>query len=66
MKLPATTKAGQRMRLAGKGLPGKVPGDQYVVIKLVMPQTLSAKARELLDELASETNFDPRKDLTGA
>ena len=66
MKLPATTKAGQRMRLAGKGLPGKVPGDQYVVIKLVMPQTLSTRARELLDELASETSFDPREDLTGA
>jgi len=66
MKLPATTKAGQRMRLTGKGLPGKEPGDQYVVIKLVMPQTLSVRARELLDELASETNFDPRKDLTGA
>ncbi|MCJ7558714.1 MAG: DnaJ domain-containing protein [Gammaproteobacteria bacterium] len=66
MKLPATTKAGQRMRLTGKGLPGKEPGDQYVVIKLVMPQTLSARALELLDELASETNFDPRKDLTGA
>jgi curved DNA-binding protein len=66
MKLPANSKSGQRMRLAGKGLPGKVPGDQYVVIKLVMPETLSARARELLDELASETNFDPRKDLNKA
>ncbi len=63
MKLPGNSKAGQRMRLTGKGLPGKVPGDQYVILKLVMPETLSARARELLDELAIETNFDPRKDL---
>jgi curved DNA-binding protein len=63
MKLPASTRAGQRMRLAGKGLPGRVPGDQYVIIKLVMPEELSPRARELLDELASETDFDPRKAL---
>jgi curved DNA-binding protein len=64
MKLPASTRAGQRMRLTGKGLPGKVPGDQYVVIRLVMPEDLSPRARELLDELAAETRFDPRKTLT--
>lgn len=63
MKLPANARSGQKMRLAGQGLPGAVPGDQYVVIKLVMPSELSDRARELLNELASETGFDPRADL---
>jgi curved DNA-binding protein len=63
MKLPANAKSGQKMRLTGKGLPGTVPGDQYVVIKVVMPSELSDKARELLNELAEETGFDPRADL---
>ena len=63
MKLPANARSGQKMRLTGKGLPGTVPGDQYVVIKVVMPSELSDKARELLNELAEETGFDPRADL---
>lgn len=63
MKLPGNARPGQKLRLTGKGLPGAVPGDQYVVIKLVMPSELSPRARELLDELAEETGFNPRADL---
>ena len=63
MKLPANARSGQKMRLTGKGLPGTVPGDQYVLIKVVMPSELSERARELLNELAEETGYDPRADL---
>ena len=33
MKLPAGARAGQKLRLRGRGLPGPTPGDQYVVLE---------------------------------
>ena len=37
MQIPAGSQAGQKLRLRGRGLPGKPPGDQYVQLKIVLP-----------------------------
>ena len=37
LRIPPNAKAGQKMRLKGRGLPGATPGDQYVVLKIVLP-----------------------------
>jgi curved DNA-binding protein len=62
MKLPAGARAGQRLRLRGRGLPGPTPGDQYVVLKIVLPPD-SPKAREFFARMKRELSFDPRADL---
>ncbi len=63
LRIPANAKAGQRLRLKGRGLPGPTPGDQYVVLKIVLPAADSAKARELYERMQRELPFDPRAEL---
>ena len=62
MKLPAGSRAGQRLRLRGRGLPGPTPGDQYVVLKIVLPPD-SPRAREFFVRMKQELPFDPRAEL---
>ena len=59
MKLPAGARAGQRLRLRGRGLPGPTPGDQYVTLAIVLPPD-SAQAREFFARMKRELPFDPR------
>lgn len=63
LRIPANAKAGQRMRLKGRGLPGATAGDQYVVLKIVLPPADTARARELYEEMQRELPFDPRAEL---
>ncbi len=62
VKVPAGTSSGKRLRLRGRGLPnprGK-PGDLYAEAMIMVPPRLSRAQRRLFEELAAESNFDPR------
>lgn len=61
--IPHGTSSGRRLRLRGKGLPkrGGERGDLYVEVKIAVPAELTARERELFEELASVSKFDPRK-----
>jgi curved DNA-binding protein len=48
--VPPGTRAGTRLRLRGQGLGG---GDFHLVVRLVLPEPLTERQRELLRELAS-------------
>jgi curved DNA-binding protein len=63
MKLPAGSKSGQKLRLAGKGLPkpGGGAGDLYAVIAIALPPSLPEPERKLYEELRATSRFDPRK-----
>jgi len=63
MSIPANSQAGRKLRLAGKGLAGATPGDLYVVLQVVVPATPTARERELLAQLAQESQFNPRAGL---
>ena len=63
MKLPAGARSGQKLRLRGRGLPGPVPGDQYVTLDIVLPPD-SPRARELFAQMKRELPFDPRARLS--
>nr|XP_061806110.1 curved DNA-binding protein-like [Nerophis lumbriciformis] len=65
LRVPEGTSSGQKLRLRGQGLPLKpgrdgTPGDLYVTVKIVVPKNLSAKERELFEQLATDSGFDPR------
>jgi curved DNA-binding protein len=62
MKLPVGARAGQRLRLRGRGLPGPTPGDQYVTLVIALPPD-SPQAREFFARMKQELPFDPRADL---
>ncbi len=54
IQIPPGTRSGQRMRLAGKGVPGargRTAGNLYAVIQIHPPKKLDKRSRELLEEL---------------
>jgi DnaJ-class molecular chaperone len=54
LKVPAETANGQRIRLAGQGMPklnGAARGDLYAEITVQLPKQLSAREKELYGEL---------------
>jgi curved DNA-binding protein len=63
LRIPPNAKAGQKLRLKGRGLPGSTPGDQYVHLKIALPPSDSPKAKELYEQMHKELDFDPRAEL---
>jgi curved DNA-binding protein len=63
LKVPAGTRGGQRLRLAGRGLPNPhgAAGDLYAIVEIAMPPELSDRERALLRELAKASSYDPRQ-----
>ena len=68
MRLPAGSKGGQKLRLAGKGLPkpGGSAGDLYASIEIAVPGTLTEREKKLYEELREASKFDPRRRFSGA
>ena len=62
LRIPPNAKAGQKLRLKGRGLPAATPGDQYVVIKIVTPPADTLEARAFYERMQKELPFDPRAD----
>ncbi len=68
IKVPAGSRSGQKLRLAGKGLPrpGGGAGDFYCVLQVAAPGSLSERERALYEELARISRFNPREHFGGA
>jgi len=58
VKVPPGSSSGRRLRLRGQGMPG---GDLYATVSIKVPKTLSKKERNLFEELAKVSNFNPRE-----
>lgn len=63
VKVPAGSSSGRRLRLRGEGMPGPGgrKGDLYASVRIVVPKTLQKRERELFEELAAVSRFDPRR-----
>ena len=62
VKVPHGTSSGRRLRLRGRGLPrprGK-PGDLYAEARIMVPPRPSDQERQLFEQLAAVSGFDPR------
>jgi DnaJ-class molecular chaperone len=65
-RVPPGIQSGQSLRLAGLGVPhlrGGGTGDLYARIKVAVPKNLSARERELIEELKELRQEDPRARL---
>ena len=62
IKVPAGIQSGKKVRLRGKGLTAQngQKGHLYAVIMIEVPRKLGSKERELFQELARTSSFDPR------
>ena len=63
VKVPAGSSTGRRLRLRGQGLPNPRggAGDLYAEVRVVVPPRLEPRERELFEELARTSTFDPRR-----
>ena len=66
LTVPAGSAAGRKLRLKGRGLPGKTPGDLYAVLGIVVPTADSDTSRAAYEALAQTfPHFEPRLHLRG-
>jgi curved DNA-binding protein len=63
LRIPQGSQSGSKLRLRGRGLPNDPPGDQYAVLKVVLPQANTPEARELYQQMQRTMSFNPRADL---
>ena len=63
LKIPEGAKAGSKMRLKGRGLPGSTPGDQYVVLKVVTPVATTDEQRAFYQQMQELFAWDPRQSM---
>ncbi|MFI5821833.1 DnaJ C-terminal domain-containing protein [Streptomyces rishiriensis] len=61
--VPAGSSSGRRLRLRGEGMPNPrgANGDLYAELRIMVPPTLGDRERELFEELAATSSFDPRR-----
>ncbi|MEX1034232.1 MAG: curved DNA-binding protein [Cellvibrionaceae bacterium] len=61
LTIPANSQSGQRLRIKGRGLPGKLSqGDLHAVLNVVMPPSVTEEANSLWRQLADKAKFEPR------
>lgn len=60
VSIPPGTSSGKRICLRGVGIAG---GNQYLVIRVVVPPTMSEESRKLLEQWVRQTPYDPRADV---
>lgn len=63
MKIPPDSQTGRKLRIKGKGLPGKTPGDEYVMLRVVLPESNSSEAKRIYQEMADKLAFNPRQHM---
>jgi curved DNA-binding protein len=63
LRVPPNSQAGRRLRLKGKGLPGRLAGDLYAVLAIALPPADSAAAHQAYRAMASAFDFNPRAAL---
>lgn len=58
--VPAGSQTGRKLRLRGRGIPGKEAGDLYLLLEVALPPATTDKAKELYQQMARELAFNPR------
>ena len=63
LTVPAGSSSGRKLRLRGRGLPNPkgAPGNLYAEVRIMVPRRLKEREKSLFEELARESDFDPRR-----
>ncbi|MBI5448433.1 MAG: DnaJ domain-containing protein [Gammaproteobacteria bacterium] len=61
VKIPENIQSGKKLRLKGRGIPAKTPGDQYLVLEIMIPPAQNESARAFYQKMATELPFNPRQ-----
>jgi len=65
LKVPPGTRAGQELRLTGRGMKRGtgVAGHLHAVVRIDVPTVVDDKQKALYEQLAETSNFNPRAQL---
>jgi curved DNA-binding protein len=64
LKIPAGSIEGRKLRLKGRGIPARTPGDFYFVLKIALPPADNDAAQAFYRKMATEfKSFNPRAKL---
>jgi curved DNA-binding protein len=64
VRVPRGSSTGRKLRLRGQGFPGPrgEHGNLYATVKVMVPDQPTEHERELFEQLAAASSFDPRKE----
>jgi curved DNA-binding protein len=65
LKIPPNSKQGSKLRLKGRGLPTREPGDFFVMLQIVLPQADTEAAKAVYRNMHEQLDFNPRQSLEG-
>lgn len=60
LKIPPGAGSGKKMRIKGKGLPGKANGNQVVTLQIVTPPAETDEEKEFYDIMSKKFDWKPR------
>ena len=60
VKLPEGSQSGRQLRLKGKGIPAKEPGNLYLILQVVLPPANTEAAKAVYRQMAESMAFNPR------
>jgi curved DNA-binding protein len=63
LKIPSGSSGGRKLRLKGRGIPARPPGDLYVVVQIALPPAQSEAAKAAYREFQKALGFNPRSRL---
>lgn len=61
LNIPANSAPGHKLRLKGRGLPGTPPGNQYVVLEVVIPPATTDEQKDFYRKMRNLWSFDARE-----
>jgi curved DNA-binding protein len=59
--IPPGSQSGRKLRLKGRGIPAKEPGDLYLILDVVLPPASTERAKEIYQQMARDLAFNPRE-----
>jgi curved DNA-binding protein len=60
LKIPAGSQAGKKLRLKGRGIPAREPGDLYVVLQIALPKAENEEQRRVYQAMKQQYELNPR------
>lgn len=61
VNVPPNSQAGKKLRLKGKGIPAKEPGDLYLIIQIVLPPANTEAQKAAYQQFMSAFKLDSRR-----
>jgi len=60
LKIPENSASGKKMRIKGRGLPGTVNGNQYVILQIVTPPAETEEEKNFYEEMSRKFDWTAR------